>query len=209
VAGAEAHISTQRFAFVDALRGLAALSVVLYHASKAAISPASWAHLPTWGYAPACWTKPEITPPSTSRRHCCDSTFRDLKPTLRRRRTPQSADRHSGDTLDGPVESGPIEDVPPFERSPFGSPRVPGRQIVESNGLIPFQCQDLAGVRADIASPPVTKMFFVTALFTPLSHSKQRAPFSAPVGPGFPSLQSSHRSAHHVPIGLRKSQGMT
>jgi hypothetical protein len=35
VAGAEAHISTQRFAFVDTLRGLAALSVVLYHASKA------------------------------------------------------------------------------------------------------------------------------------------------------------------------------
>jgi peptidoglycan/LPS O-acetylase OafA/YrhL len=32
VASAEAHISTQRFAVVDALRGFAALSVVLYHA---------------------------------------------------------------------------------------------------------------------------------------------------------------------------------
>jgi peptidoglycan/LPS O-acetylase OafA/YrhL len=34
VAGAEAYIFTQRFAFVDALRGLAALSVVLCHARE-------------------------------------------------------------------------------------------------------------------------------------------------------------------------------
>jgi hypothetical protein len=47
----------------------------------------------------------------------------------------------------------------------------------------------------------------VTALFIPPSHSKQRGPFSAAIGPGFLSLQSSHRSAHHVPIRLRKKPG--
>src|SRR5262249_47689210 len=55
--------------------------------------------------------------------------------------------------LDDLVESSPIEDVRPFERPPFGSPPVPRRQIVESDGLIPLMRQDLAGVRADIAGP--------------------------------------------------------
>jgi peptidoglycan/LPS O-acetylase OafA/YrhL len=48
VAGAEAHISTRRFAFVDALRGLAALSVVLYHAYEGSHIAGLLAHLPAW-----------------------------------------------------------------------------------------------------------------------------------------------------------------
>jgi hypothetical protein len=112
---------------------------------------------------------------STSRRHCCDSTFRGLKPTLQRRRTPQSAGRHSSDTSRWPGRERPIEDVSLFERSPFGSPRVPRRQIVESNGLISFLRQDLAGV-LDIARASRNRTFFVTALFIQLSLSKQCAP---------------------------------
>jgi peptidoglycan/LPS O-acetylase OafA/YrhL len=48
VAGADAHISTQRFAFVDALRGLAALSVVLYHSYEVGHIAGLLAHLPAW-----------------------------------------------------------------------------------------------------------------------------------------------------------------
>jgi hypothetical protein len=45
VAGAEAHLSTQRFVFVDALRGLAALSVGLHEGSHIA---GLLEHLPAW-----------------------------------------------------------------------------------------------------------------------------------------------------------------
>ena len=48
MAGAEAHISTQRFPFVDALRGFAALFVVLHHASQGSHVTGLMAHLPTW-----------------------------------------------------------------------------------------------------------------------------------------------------------------
>jgi peptidoglycan/LPS O-acetylase OafA/YrhL len=36
-AGVDAHISTERFAFVHALRGIAALSVMLHHAYAAGL----------------------------------------------------------------------------------------------------------------------------------------------------------------------------
>jgi peptidoglycan/LPS O-acetylase OafA/YrhL len=48
VESAEAHISTQRFAFVDALSGLAALSVVLYHAYEGGHIAGLLAQLPAW-----------------------------------------------------------------------------------------------------------------------------------------------------------------
>jgi peptidoglycan/LPS O-acetylase OafA/YrhL len=48
LAGSEAHISAQRFTFVDALRGLAALSVVLYHAYEGGHIAGLLAHLPAW-----------------------------------------------------------------------------------------------------------------------------------------------------------------
>jgi peptidoglycan/LPS O-acetylase OafA/YrhL len=48
MAGAEAHTSTQRFAFVDALRGIAALCVVLHHAFEGGHVTGLMAHLPTW-----------------------------------------------------------------------------------------------------------------------------------------------------------------
>jgi peptidoglycan/LPS O-acetylase OafA/YrhL len=46
VVGVEAHISAQRFAFVDALRGFAALSVVLFHAYEGRHITDLLAHLP-------------------------------------------------------------------------------------------------------------------------------------------------------------------
>ncbi len=46
--GAGANISARRFAFVDALRGFAALSVVLYHADEGGHITGLLAHLPAW-----------------------------------------------------------------------------------------------------------------------------------------------------------------
>ena len=48
MAGAEARISTQRFALVGALRGFAALFVVLHHASEGGHVTGLLAHLPVW-----------------------------------------------------------------------------------------------------------------------------------------------------------------
>ena len=48
MADAEAHISIKRFAFVDALRGFAALSVVLYHAYEGGHITGLLAELPAW-----------------------------------------------------------------------------------------------------------------------------------------------------------------
>src|SRR5262249_3853881 len=97
--------------------------------------------------------------------------------------------------LNGPIKSSPIEDVAPFERAPFGCPRVPRRQIVESNGLISFFCQNLAGMRADIAGASRDQDGFCGSAFHRILALQTNTVRPCPMRAKSLSLQSSYRPA--------------
>ena len=100
--------------------------------------------------------------------------------------------------FDRPVESRPIKDIPFFQGPPFGGPRVPRREIVESNGLISFLRQELAGVRADVTRSSRNQNVFRDNVIHSNSRNQGNDAVPALIGPGYFSLNKYNRSVHRV-----------